>query len=167
MSRLTASAIGVVMILVAGGCTPAPAPAKAPDTSADVAAINALAAREIAAFVAVDTAGLDAVFAQDAIVMPPGEAALQGRAAAKAWAQALGDQYTLGGEYTGSDVIVSGDWAVHRFTGRLSMTPKAGGETISEAVKGVHVLQRQPNGSWVITQDVWNTDQPPPAAPGK
>jgi ketosteroid isomerase-like protein len=117
------------------------------------------------AFTGNDAAALGAVFAENAVIMPPGEPAKEGLAALTAWAQAIGEQYTVAGEYTSTDVIVSGDWAVQRFTGRLSMTPKAGGDMMSETIKGVHVLHRSADGTWRITQDVWNADQPPPPPP--
>ena len=60
-------------------------------------------------------------------------------------------------------MVVSGDLAVHRFTGELTLTPKAGGDAVTEAIKGLHVLRKQADGTWKITQDVWNTDRPAPA----
>jgi ketosteroid isomerase-like protein len=152
-------AVGTLLALTA--CTSAP---PAVDTSAAVTAINQLANREIAAFSTMDTSTLNSVFDDNVVAMPPNEPAIQGRAALIGWAQALGNQFTIAGEYTASDVTVSGDMAVHRFTGRLTLTPKAGGSVMSEAIKGVHVLRRQADGSWRITQDVWNADQPAPPA---
>jgi uncharacterized protein (TIGR02246 family) len=152
--------IGILLGLTA--CT---STTPAADTSAAVAAVTQLVSREIAAFSAMDTATLGNVFEDSVVAMPPNEPAIQGRAAFIAWAQALGDQFTIAGEYTSNDVTVSGDLAVHRYVGRLTMTPKAGGEAMSESIKGVHVLRRQADGSWRITQDVWNADEPPPAAP--
>jgi ketosteroid isomerase-like protein len=160
--------VAALGMFVASACAPAPAPAPAPvDTSADVAAINQLASQEMALFTSGATTGLDAVFAADFVGMPPNEPLIQGLPALVAWADTINEQFTLGGGYDTSDVVVSGDWAVHRFTGSLTMTPKAGGDAMSEAIKGVHVLQRQADGSWRITQDVWNSDAPPPPmAPG-
>jgi ketosteroid isomerase-like protein len=150
-----------VFALLLAGCTTGPA-----DTSAAVTAVNDLARKEIAAFSAMDTAALNTLFAENVVAMPPNEPAIQGRAALIAWAQALGAQFTVNGEYGTLDTTVSGDLAVQRFTGRLTMTPKAGGSSISETIKGVHVLRRQANGAWLITEDVWNSDQPAaPAAP--
>ena len=94
--------------------------------------------------------------------MPPGEPVIQGLPAAVTWSQALHEAFILVGTYTSTDVTVSGDLAVQRFTGLLTMTPKDGGEPMAETVRGIHVLQRQADGSWKITQDVWNTH----AAPG-
>ncbi len=66
-------------------------------------------------------------------------------------------------EYTGSDVTVAGDWAIERYVGTVMMTPKAGGETITETIKGIHIYRRQPDGSWRIAQDIWNSNEAPPA----
>ncbi|HUF23136.1 MAG TPA: SgcJ/EcaC family oxidoreductase [Vicinamibacterales bacterium] len=151
-------------VLLAVGCAPAQEPEPV-DTSADVAAINQLITREIAMFSSGDLTELSAVFAPDVVVMAPNEPAIQGRDALGSWANGIHAQFTVGVQYTSSDVSVSGDLAVHRFTGVLSMTPKAGGEGMSETVKGLHILRRQADGSWLITQDVWNADQPPPAMP--
>ncbi len=96
---------------------------------------------------------------------------LSGNEAIRKWTDMV-KQYTVGGKYTDRKVIVSGDYsgaprlrrrsASERFVGELSLTPKAGGAAITERIKGVHILRRQPDGSWKIAQDVWNTDTPPP-----
>lgn len=150
-----------LLVAVAAAC--APTPAAPVDTSADVAAINALADQEMAAFSAGDMEAIRSIFAEDVISMPPNEPAVNGHAGLDAWLTAMMEQVTVSGRYTSSDVIVSGDLAVHRFTGELTMTPKAGGDAMTETVKGVHVLRKQADGTWKITQDVWNTDQPAPA----
>ena len=167
MSRFPAFVVAIAGILMTTACAPTPPATTARDTSADVAAINAVANREMAAFGSMDTATLNAVFAPSLIAMPPGEPAIQGRDALVKWAQAIHDQFTVEGEYTASNVEVAGDLAVHRFTGRLTLTPKSGGgKAMSETIKGLHVLQRQADGTWQITQDVWNADQPPAAGGG-
>ena len=156
-----AAGLGVLLSI---GCAPAQEPEPV-DTSADVAAINELITREIAMFSSGDLTQVSAIFAPDVVVMPPNEPAIQGRDALESWANGIHEQFTVEGRYANSDVSVSGDLAVHRFTGELSMTSKAGGEAMSETIKGLHVLRRQADGSWLITQDVWNADQPPPAMP--
>ncbi|HSF99668.1 MAG TPA: SgcJ/EcaC family oxidoreductase [Vicinamibacterales bacterium] len=150
-----------LLLAVAAAC--APPPAAPVDTAADVAAINALVEREIAAVSAGDMEAIWSIFAEDVISMPPNEPAVNGHAGIDAWMAAMMEQMTVSGGYTSSDVIVSGDLAVHRFTGELTLTPKAGGDAVTEAIKGLHVLRKQADGTWKITQDVWNTDRPAPA----
>ncbi len=44
--------------------------------------------------------------------------------------------------------------------GTVTLTP-AGGETVSETMKGIHIYQRQGDGSWKMVEDVWNFDPAP------
>ena len=108
-----------------------------------------------------------ALLTDDAVVLPPNGPMLSGNAAIRKWATDMANQYTVSGKYTDRKVIVSGDWASERFVGELSLTPKAGGAAITERIKGIHILRRQPDGSWKIAQDMWNTDTAPPPSPGK
>ena len=132
------------------------------DTAADIQAINDLREREGSAFFAGDVDGLVAQFTSDAVTMPPDAPAVFGEAAIRTWAQGLADQFTISGEYTGSEVEVIGDWAVERYTANLAITV-AGGDPMTESMKGIHIYRRQTDGSWLITQDVWNADAPAPS----
>ncbi|MGQ0703000.1 MAG: hypothetical protein ACT4PM_07715 [Gemmatimonadales bacterium] len=58
-----------------------------------------------------------------------------------------------------------GSLSIDRFAGTLTITPKAGGATMTEQVEGLHVMRKEADGSWEIAMDVWNMDAPPPAAP--
>jgi ketosteroid isomerase-like protein len=150
---------------VLAGCSPASAPAPAPvDTAADVQAINALSDREIAAFSGENIPEIEAIFTDDVVLMPPGEPAIEGLAAGVAWAKSMYEVFSVVGSYSSTDVTVSGDLAVQQLAGQLTMTPKAGGDSMTEEIKGIHVLRRQEDGSWKIAVDVWNTDSPPPEA---
>lgn len=135
-------------------------PAPQVDTRADVAAINAVREREVALASTGDTDSLLAVYASDVHWMPPNEPAAHGEEALKKSWDAMLRQVTLNVRYTGSEVSVSGDWAVDRYTGVITATPKAGGNPIEEQIKGVHIMKRQPDGTWRIAQDVWNSDAP-------
>jgi ketosteroid isomerase-like protein len=137
--------------------------AQPPDTAADVDAINQVREREIAAFSGGDIDGVLAVFATDALIMPPNEPAVNGHDAMRTWAQGMWDQFTVSGRYASSNVTVAGDWAIEQYTGSLTLTPKAGGVAMEEQFKGIHIYRRQPDGSWVIVQDIWNSNAPPPA----
>lgn len=142
-------------------CATKPAPA---DTSADVAAIKKMQDRELAAVASGNADSALAVYTNDVIVMPAGEPALNGDAAVRGWFEAFTKDNNVAGNYTNNDVEVSGDLGIVHYTGTLTVTPKNGGPAVTEAIKGIHVYKRQPNGSWRIAQDVWNSDAPPPNA---
>jgi ketosteroid isomerase-like protein len=81
------------------------------------------------------------------------------------WLDTTFAQVTLSGQYTSSEVTVSGDWAVDRYAGTLTATPKGGGAPMQEQIKGVHIMRRDTDGTWRIAQDIWNTDAAPPPPP--
>ncbi|HSF16932.1 MAG TPA: DUF4440 domain-containing protein [Vicinamibacteria bacterium] len=124
--------------------------------------MDALSEREIPAFSGENIPELEAIFTDDVVFMPPGEPAIEGLPGAVAWEQSLYEGFTVAGRYSSTDVTVSGDLAVQQLAGQLTITPKAGGDPMTETIKGVHVLRRQADGSWKIAVDVWNADSPAP-----
>jgi ketosteroid isomerase-like protein len=99
-----------------------------------------------------------AILTDDCIMMPPGDQAVVGHEAVRAWSEAFVAMFELSGEYTGSEIVVVGDWAIENYTAALRITPRDGGEAAMETIKGIHVYRRQADGSWKIAQDVWNSD---------
>ena len=133
------------------------------DTAADRQAIDQVREREIASFVAGAPDSGAAVVTSDVRMMPPNEPMIAGRDSVRAWVKRATDQYTINGRYTDADVTVIGDWAIERYDGELTFTPKAGGQRIQERLKGIHIYRRQPDGGWLIAQDVWNSNGTPTA----
>jgi ketosteroid isomerase-like protein len=88
---------------------------------------------------------------------------LTGRAAVRKWASDMYDQVSVAGTYPSSEVQLMGDWAVQRYSVSMTMTPKNGGAAVPFHGKGLHVFRRQPDGTWLIAQDIWNEDAPPAA----
>ncbi len=131
--------------------------------SADVEAINQVRELEAVTLSSEAIEDLGAVYTDDVRFMPPNEPALMGREASQSWFAGFVEEFAVSLEYTGSDVTVAGDWAIERYVGTVMMTPKAGGETITETLKGIHIYRRQPDGSWRIAQDIWNSNEAPPA----
>ena len=161
-----------IVVVIAGATLQAcaskaepPAQAGQANTEKDVAAVNAMQDREIAMAATGSPDSLATVATNDAELMPPDEPAVHGLDAMKKWAETTFSQASLSGRYTSSDVTISGDLAVARYTGELTITPKAGGAPVTEHIKGIHVMKRQPDGSWKIAQDVWNSDAPPAPPP--
>lgn len=159
--------VPVLATVAALACArPAPQADTKADTQADVAAINGIREKEVALAASGNMDSLMTVYASDVHWMPPNEPGIHGEEGLKKSFEAMLGQVTLDVAYTSSDVTVSGDWAVDRYTGVITATPKAGGSPIEEKIKGVHIMKRQPDGTWRIAQDVWNTDAPaPPSAP--
>ena len=57
--------------------------------------------------------------------------------------------------------VVSGDLAYQRGTFTVEATPKAGGNKTRTSGTFLRIYRRQPDGSWRMTRDMFNSDQPP------
>ena len=137
---------------------------KAPDTrAADEATIRGVNPAWFKAYNAGDVNSLVALYAEDAVVSPPGDAAARGHNAirelfTKETAASTAAGITLkGGPST--DVGVSKDlgWEWGTFT----VTDKKGATV--DAGKYVTVLGKK-DGKWLILRDIWNSDAPMQAA---
>lgn len=157
----------LIVVVLAGACTagesePQQSEPQA-DPAADRAAIEAMREAERAAAEAGDVEGFIALMAPDVMVMPPNGPAVSGREAARAWVQDFTEAFTVSfSSYMTDDVVIEGDLAVERYSGEWTVTPTGEGEPMTESVKGLHVYRRQADGSWLMTHDVWNSDEPPP-----
>jgi ketosteroid isomerase-like protein len=74
--------------------------------------------------------------------------------------QAFFDQFTGEEVISTQQVVVAGDWAFDR--GNLTITGQlaAGGEPFQYSGNILLIWQRQPDGSWLIAVDIWNSDLP-------
>ncbi len=154
--------LSLFILLSIVACAPAAEEAmeETTTTEADLEAISEVREQEIEALNSGNVEGFLAVLTEDVIAMPPNEPALIGKDAVESWTQSLLDQFAVQADYTASDIVVAGDWAFEHFSGDWTLTPKAGGEPIAETLKGIHIYQRQADGSWKIAWDTWNSDNP-------
>jgi uncharacterized protein (TIGR02246 family) len=108
--------------------------------------------------------GIAALYASNAVLLPPGEPMVKGDAAKKYWVD-----FTNGfsGPTTLNTIAVegSGDVATAIGTYKMTLTPKkAGAKPLPpEEGKYLEVLKRQDDGSWKLIYDMWS----PNAAPAK
>ncbi len=132
------------------------------DVEADMEAIDALRSSFATAMSAGDVDGMMVNYAEDALEMPPNEPDLRGKDAIRARHQANLDQYEYVLENPAVEIVVNGDWAILRGTYVISLTPKADGEPIQDTGKYIVTWRRQPDGSWRVAHEIWNSDNPPP-----
>lgn len=155
--------LGVMVLGVLAACGPAGG-GSAEATAADTAAVMAVRDAEVAALVNSDPTA--SYLADDIHMMPPNEPAIHGIAGVRAWLEGFMAQYRGTANYHSSTLVFAGDVAIETYSGSLTLTPIAGGDPISETIKGIHVYRRGADGTWKMIQDVWNTDTaPPPPAP--
>ena len=108
------------------------------------------------------TTALAANYADDAIVMPQGTEAWRGRDAIQKGFVGMNKQMPIKDmDLKTDDVTVGGDLAVETGTYEMTMQP-SGGKEMKDKGKYVVVWKRQPDGSWKIVRDIFNSDNPPP-----
>jgi uncharacterized protein (TIGR02246 family) len=128
---------------------------------ADMAAIREKVHRYAATINAGDFEGWISIWTDDAIQMYPGAPARLGKEQIRAGMKPAFDNFTLKIELTSAiEVKVSSDLGYACGTYLLSMTPKAGGETIEFDGKYLSIFERQADGSWKGTHDCFNSNKP-------
>lgn len=160
---MKARTIGLaVLALALAGAACQPAAQQTTTSEADMEAVAAVIEREVAALNAGSVTAFRAVYTDDALVMPPNEPAVRGEQVDE-WQRAFLGMFSLQLSYSNEEIELAGDWAFHLYALEVTLTPKAGGESMVETGKGIHILERQPDGSWLIAVDTWNSDLPLPA----
>jgi ketosteroid isomerase-like protein len=159
--RIGTLAIAIGLCLLA---SPSWAQTCKPLSPDDVAKINAHTAAVAKAANSKDWAAFAAQYVEDAVLNPPNEPAVKGRAAIQAW---LGKFPPLR-DFTATNVKVEGCNDFAYAFGNYSMTLLLPGSApIKDAGKFMEVRRRQANGQWLVVVDMFNSNLPaaPPPAP--
>ncbi len=165
MSKSLFSVLPVVLASLLAGC----APAEAPDTrAADEKAIQEL---EVAWSKTAGEKNLDAFisyYADDAVALAPNTPIATGPAAIKV---EIGKMFAMPGfalSFAGTKVAVARNGDLAYSVGTYSMTvndPK--GAPMTDKGKYMTVFRKNAEGKWKVVGDMFNSDLPMPAPPGK
>ena len=125
----------------------------------DVAAINGGLASYTQDFEANDWSAFVTHYAEDATVMPPNAPAVRGQAAIRemtdSWPTITAFSTTI------DEVDGCRDVAYLHGAYTFSVTLEGVPGPVDDAGKFVEVWRRQPDGSWLIAVEIWNSDNPP------
>jgi ketosteroid isomerase-like protein len=109
-------------------------------------------------FLARDFDALTRLYAEEAVLMPPGEPAVTGRPAIRSWFESLpplaGFQVALD-EIDGRE-----DLAYVRGTYSMTFGEPGGASQVPLEGKFLEIRKRQPDGSWLLVADMFNSDRP-------
>ncbi len=155
-------ALAVLSLAVLAACQPAAAPL----SDEDVAAIRSLATSYAAANLAMDADAVAAVYADDAIEMPPNEPAVAGKSAVADKYASFFEQGVGADAFTVTSVEIDGmeDVAFDRGTWSWTGTPPGMSEPMTDSGKYMAIARRQEDGAWLWTAVIWNSDLPLPEA---
>ena len=145
-----------VLAAVAAACRPAPPPL----SDADKAAMRAGGDSFVVYFRTNGDSAIAALFTEQAVLMPPNAGAVEGRAAIRAFFEG----FPALPDFTGTPIDIDGrgDLAYVRGTYSLSMPAASGRPAMSDHGKFLEIRRRQPDGKWLVSVDIFNSDVPLP-----
>ena len=148
------------------------ATASAAQASADEAAIRAISPAWEKGYNGGDAKAVSGLYAEQAVLLPPGAPAAKGKAAIQAYfakdiaeSAKAGVTFSLGVK---PDVGASGDLGWE--SGTYAVKAKSG---VSVEIGKYLTVYKKSGGKWLIIRDTWNSDAPPasaapaPATPAK
>jgi uncharacterized protein (TIGR02246 family) len=131
------------------------------NVEADISAINNNIEQYTSSMNAGDLDGWISLWADDAIQLAPDAPAVIGKEQIRAKYENIFPLFTFNMTIANEEVKISGDLAVSHGNYTVSMTPKAGGETIVIDGKYLSIEERQADGSWKIIRSCFNNNTPP------
>jgi uncharacterized protein (TIGR02246 family) len=147
-------------MLVAVACQPAAAPL----SDADVAAIRDLGPQYSQATLARDVDAAVALYTDDAVILPAGAPVVVGKDAIRDYiaGEFASDAVTTEFVFTSIQTDGAGDLAFDRGTWTWTGTVPGAAEPLTSVGKYLIVVRRQPDGSWLLVEDTWNSDKSQP-----
>jgi uncharacterized protein (TIGR02246 family) len=150
-----------LVLFVAVACSGAPS-AERSDRASLQAGVDSAANRLLRALRTNGSDSLMALMADDAVLMPPNEAVLKGKAAVRAWYdQFLTQLRTSNLTITDREVLVGGEWATEIAGFEWTLIPVAGGPPTTDRGSYMQVWHREPDGRWLFARELWNSTVPP------
>ena len=129
-------------------------------SEADRTAIRQVGETDMKMMNAKDWMGDLALYTEDAIELPPNQAAVQGKAAIQAWDEALPPFSNF--QEQSLETGGQGDLAYDRGTYSMTVTPP-GAAPIEDRGKYLTIWRKQADGSWKGARVMFNSDLPLPA----
>jgi len=156
-TRVTSRAAVAALILAAGCARGGPASL----SEADKTALRANDDNFVQAVLAKNWAAAAALYTAEASLMQPNGPEVKGSAMIQAWLEAFPPISTFTVEPQEIDGL--GDLAYVRGTYSMSFTPPGAPGPIEDRGKYLLIERKQADGSWLITDEIFNSDVPLPA----
>jgi uncharacterized protein (TIGR02246 family) len=125
------------------------------------ATADAIFAKYAASLAAGDADAWATLWTEDGVQMPPDAPPVVGKSQIREKLRSLLAQFRFDMRIHTEEVRTAGDWAFARGLYDATLTPKAGGRQIPIDGKFMTILARQPDGSWRIYRDIFNSNVPP------
>jgi ketosteroid isomerase-like protein len=131
-----------------------------PSLAEDLAAIAAFNERYLESINDEDIASLSALTTDGHVMLPPNREPVVGKAANDAMNGGAFERYEFNETWRPVETVVDGDLGFQRGTFTVIATPKGEGERVEVNGAFLRIYQRQPNGEWRMTRDMFNSSTP-------
>ena len=136
-----------------------------PTFEEDLRAITAFNERYLRSINEEDIATLSSLTTDGHVMLPPNREPVVGKAANDALNGDAFERYDFSEMWTPVETVIDGDLGFQRGTFTVTATPKGDGERLAVSGSFLRIYQRQPDGEWRMTRDMFNSSAPPAAAP--
>ncbi len=123
---------------------------------ADAAAIAAVCPRAAECLESGDFEGYLTLAAEDIVFMPPNWPALEGKEALRSWMQSF--PKITSARFVDVEIEGAGTFAWVRGEYFFTLQPEGAPSPIEDHGKYLSVYKRQPDGSWLVYRDIFNSD---------
>jgi ketosteroid isomerase-like protein len=111
-----------------------------------------------------DPEALGRLVTDDVVLMPPHQEAVTGRQGVVNWfGDVVKQAQTVAVGILARDVIVAGDFGIERGSFTWKVAPSGGVSQVEDRGHFCAIWQRQPDGSWKVQSNIWNSTLPIPA----
>lgn len=153
--KTIASLVGLGAVLLAAGCG-----GPQPSFEDDLAAITSFNERYLKSINDEDIATLSSLTTDGHIMLPPNREPIVGKAANDAANGAAFQRYDFSETWTPVETVIDGDLGFQRGTFTVVARPKGEGDRLEVSGSFLRIYQRQPNGEWRMTRDMFNSSAP-------
>ncbi len=140
------------LVLSLGACR---SPEPVESLEVEKASIRAVTEEFLNAHRARDWSRVAGIFTEDAVLMPPGAGIIGGRPAIQKWFEENEQKTSVDLEIT--EIDVRGDLAYVRGTSTVTVVSE-GAELVTFAGKYLDIRRKQPDGSWLVSVDMFSPD---------
>jgi len=147
----------IVILILLNGCAAQP---QLPSHKADLRVIESFNREYLAAINSGDYLKLSALTTDDHIMLIPNRPPLAGKQANDEANRRASEMFKINETWQPVETEVAGDWAWQRGTFKVTATPRAGGNSNTMQGNFLRIYRRQPDGSWRMIRDMFNSDQP-------
>jgi ketosteroid isomerase-like protein len=131
-----------------------------PSRAEDLAAITGFNERYLQAINTEDIAALSALTTDGHVMLPPNQEPVVGKAANDAMNGGAFERYEFSETWRPVETVIDGDLAFQRGTFTTIATPRGDGDRLEVSGSFMRIYQRQANGEWRMTRDMFNSSTP-------